>query len=171
MMKLNEKDKRALKIGALLAVAILVFVFGSKWRGRWAQARAKGAALSAKLDAIDVNKARQKGLMSLVPAFEMPEIEAEQKFLFREKLNDQLKKAGINSEVIQIQTARKSPLAGYKLLHLTCNAKCKFSQVLDLLTRLNENPYLVGIEEFKIKVDAKKRQEVQLNLTVSTFVR
>lgn len=171
MMKLNEKDKRALKIGALLAVAILVLVFGSKWQGRWAQARAKGAALRAQLDAIDVGKAKQKGLMSLVPAFKMPEIEAEQKFLFREKLNEQLKKAGIKSEVIQIQTARKSPLSGYKLLHLTCSAKCKFSQVLDLLTRLNENPYLVGIEEFKIKVDAKKRQEVQLNLTVSTFVR
>jgi hypothetical protein len=43
--------------------------------------------------------------------------------------------------------------------------------VLDFLARLNENPYLVGIEELKIKkVDPKKPQDVELDLTVSTFV-
>jgi hypothetical protein len=43
--------------------------------------------------------------------------------------------------------------------------------VLDLLARLNENPYLIGIEEFKIKVDPKKRHEVEFDLTVSTFAK
>jgi hypothetical protein len=42
-------------------------------------------------------------------------------------------------------------------------------QVLDFLERLNENPYLVGVEELKIKCDPKKRGEVELDLTVSTF--
>ena len=43
--------------------------------------------------------------------------------------------------------------------------------MLDFLARLNENPYLVGIEEFKIrKSDPKKPQDVDLDLTVSTFV-
>jgi hypothetical protein len=65
----------------------------------------------------------------------------------------------------------KSPQAGYKLLRLKCSAKCKFGQVLDLLVNLKENPYLVGVEEMRIKCDPKKPQEVQLDLTVSTFVR
>ncbi len=171
MMKLSEKDVRALKLGAVGAAIIVVFMVGSTWYERWGNARTEGAVLKAKLQAIDVDDAKYKGLMSIVPAFEMPRIEEEQQFLFREKLNDQLKDAGIRGAVLEIITGRKSPVTGYKSLHLKCNAKCKFSQALVLLTRLNENPYLVGIEEFRMKIDPKKRSEVDLTLTVSTFTK
>jgi len=169
--KLTDKDIRALKLGAIGAVVILLFVLGSGWRDRWAAAKAKGAQLQAKLNAIDIDKAKQAGLTSIVPAFEMPKVEDEQSFLFRDKLSEQFKKAGIKNKPLQVQTSRKSPLTGYNLLLVKCSAKCRFSQVLDLLSRLNENPYLVGIEEFKIKkADPKKPQDLELNLTVSTFV-
>ena len=59
----------------------------------------------------------------------------------------------------------------YRLLRLKCHAKCEFRQVLDLLAGLKENPYLVGVEEFKIECGREKRQEVELDLTVSTFVK
>ncbi|MHC4206965.1 MAG: hypothetical protein ACYSTT_20100, partial [Planctomycetota bacterium] len=121
------------------------------------------------LDIIDVDKAKRAGLMSVVPVFEMPQVEEEQKFLFRDKLSEQLKKAGIKSKPLQVQPGRKSPQSGYKLLLVKCSATCKFTQVLDFLARLNENPYLVGIEELKIKCDPKKRGEVQLDFTASTF--
>jgi hypothetical protein len=49
--------------------------------------------------------------------------------------------------------------------------KCKFEQVIDLLSHLNENPYLVAVEEIEMKCDPKKRQEMDLNLIVSSFVR
>lgn len=170
--KLSAKDVRALKIGAIGAVVILLFVFGSKWKDRWAQARAKKVELEAKLDAIDVDKARQAGLAAIVPVFEMPRAEDEQKFLFRDKLTEQLKRAGIRNEPLQLQPVKKSSQPGYDLLLVKCTAKkCKFPQVLDLLARLNENPYLVGIEEFRIKVDPKKREEVDLDFTVSTFAK
>jgi len=169
--KLSAKDIRTLKIGAIGAVVILLFVFGSKWRTRWAQARARGAALEAKLDAIDVDKAKQAGLMAIVPVFEMPRAEDEQKFLFRDKLTEQLNKAGIRNDPLQLQPAKKSSQPGYNLLLVKCTAKCRFSQALDLLARLNENPYLVGIEEFRIKVDPKKREEVDLGFTVSTLAK
>ena len=168
--KLTEKDIRALKLGAVGAILILLFVVGSEWRDRWAAAKTKGAALEAKLSVIDVDKVKQAGLTSIVPAFEMPQVEDEQSFLFRDKLSEQFKKAGIKNKPLQVQTSRKSPRPGYNLLLVKCNAKCRFSQVLDLLSRLNENPYLVGIEEFKIKkVDPKKPEELELDLTVSTF--
>ena len=80
-------------------------------------------------------------------------------------------KYGINSAPLPLQSRPRSPLTGYKQLLLVCKAKCRFSQALDLLARLNENPYLVGIEEFKIKVDPKKRTEVELNLTISTLTK
>ncbi len=172
MNKLSERDIRALKIGAVCVVAILVFLFATWLRDRWAKVREEGAEVRAQLEAISVDKTKQTGLMSIVPVFEMPVIEEEQKFLFRDKLDEQLKKAGIkSSKPLQILTAGKSQVPGYRLLRLKCSTKCKFGQVLDLLARLNENPYLVGIEEMRIQCDPKKRQEVELNLTVSTFVK
>jgi hypothetical protein len=175
--KLTEKDIRALKLGAIGAALILLFVLGSEWRDHWTAAKAEGAKLQAKLTAInvdkanDIDKAKQAGLMSVVPIFEMPKTEDEQSFLFRDKLSEQFKKAGIKNKPLQAQPSRKSPRPGYNLLLVKCNATCKFTQVLDFLARLNENPYLVGIEELKIKkVDPKKPQDVELDLTVSTFV-
>ena len=170
-MKLNEKDIRAIKFGAIGVVAILVFVFGSKFQTRWAAAKAKGDELDRKLNAIDVDKAKQAGLMSIVPVFEMPTAEDEQKFLFRDKLSEQLQKAGVRNKPLQLQPAKKSTQAGYKLLLVKCNATCKFSQVMDFLARLNENPYLVGVEEFRIKVDPKRREDVELDFTVSTYAK
>ena len=170
-MKLNKKDIRALKLGVVGAVAILVFVFGSKFQARWTLAKGKKLELERKLSAIDVDKAKQAGLMTIVPVLEMPQAEDEQKFLFRDKLSEQLQRAGIKNKPLQLQPAKKSSQAGYKLLLVKCNATCRFSQVLDFLARLNENPYLVGIEEFRIKVDSKKREDVELDLTVSTFAK
>lgn len=168
--KLTEKDIRALKLGAVGAALILLFVLGSKWHDRWAAAKTKDAALKAKLNVIDIDKIKQAGLTSIVPAFEMPTVEDEQSFLFRDKLSEQFKKAGIKNKPLQVQASRKSPRPGYNLLLIKCSAKCSFSQMLDLLSRLNENPYLVGIEEFRIKkVDPKKPQELELDLTVSTL--
>ncbi len=169
--KLSKKDIRALKLGALGAVIILVFVFGSKVHQSWTKAKSNGAVLRSKLDIIDVDKAKRAGLMSIVPVFEMPQVEEDQKFLFRDKLSEQLKNAGIKNKPLQLQAGRKSPESGYKLLLVKCNATCRFEQLLDFLAKLNENPYLVGIEELKIKCDPKKQGEVELDLTVSTFAK
>ena len=169
--KLSQKDIRAIKIGAVGIAAILVFAFVSEWTGHWTKARASLDALKEKLELIDVDKAKQAGLMSIVPVFEMPQEEETQRFLFRDKLNEQLKQAGIKSEPLQVVSVGKSRLTGYRLLRLKCSSKCKFTQVLDLLADLKENPYLVGVEELRIKCDQKKPQEVELDLTVSTFVK
>ena len=169
--KLSQRDIRILKIGAVCVAAILVFVFASKWLDRWAEARASLAEVKNKLELIDVDKAKRTGLLSIVPAFEMPQKEETQRFLFRDKLNEQLKKAGIKNQPLQVASIGKSGQAGYRLLRLKCSAKCRFTQVLDLLANLKENPYLVGIEELRIRCDSKKPQEVDLDLTVSTFVK
>ena len=170
-MKLSEKDIRALKLGAVFVAAIALFLLGAKWYDHWHLARIDGQTLRTKLNDIDMNETKRKGLMAIVPTFKMPAEEEEQQFLFRDEFNSQLKKAGIKNDPLKILSNKRSPLSGYKSLHLVCTAKCKFSQVLDLLAKLNENPYLVGIEEFRLKIDPKKRSEVQLNLTVSTFTK
>ena len=169
--KLSQRDIRVLKIGAVCVAAIFVFVFASEWLDRWTKARESLAEVKNKLELIDVDKHKRDGLLSIVPVFEMPQKEETQRFLFRDKLNEQLKEAGIKNQPLQVASIGRSGQAGYRLLRLKCSAKCRFTQVLDLLSSLKENPYLVGVEELRIKCDSKKPEEVDLDLTVSTFVK
>lgn len=171
MEKLSEKDIRALKFGGICVVAILLFFFGTKWFGHWSEVRKEIGRRKTELKAIDLSESKQSkqaSVISIVPEFDMPLKEEEQKNRFRKKFTEQLK--GIKHEPLKILSTGKTLQKSYKLLLVQCSAKCKFTQVLDLLARLNENPYLVGIEEFKIKCDKSKPQEVQLDLTVSTAV-
>lgn len=171
MRRLNQKEKRTLKFGVVCAIAIVGFAFATQWLGHWKKVRDSRAGIENKLETIDISGAKRAGLMSIVPVFEMPEKEEKQKFLFRDKFNEQLRSARIKSDPLQVLSAIESGVAGYKLLRLKCSAKCRFGQVLDLLAGLKENPYLVGIEEFKIECDQKKRQDVKLDLTISTLVK
>ncbi len=127
---------------------------------------------NAQLKGINLSDVKHAGLLSIVPAFEMPEREEAQKNRFREKLVEQLKKAGIKTEPLKVITTKKtlyrSKDKDYKLMNIQCKGKCKFTQVLDFLAKLNENPHLVGVELFKMKCDKSKPQEVELELTVST---
>ncbi|MHC4396098.1 MAG: hypothetical protein ACYS1A_10640 [Planctomycetota bacterium] len=169
--KLSQRDKRALKLGTVSVAAILVFVFMTTWLEHWARVRESLAVAKVDLKIISPTKARQEGLLTIVPVFEMPQKQEEQKFLFRNKFNEQLKKAGIKSGPVQFTAGKSLRQGGYRLLRLKCSTKCKFNQVLDLLANLKNNPYLVGIEQLNIKCDPKKRQEVELDLTVSTFAK
>lgn len=170
--KLSPKDRRALRIFGVFVAVLVVFLFATRWLAHWGGVRKSLAAAETELELINPPEAKQEGLLSIVPVFEMPQIEAKQKFLFREKFNEQLKKAGIKNEPLQVLAAVKLPgRADYKLLRLKCQGKCQFGQVLDFLAALKKNPYLVGIEELEIKCNPKKRQEVELGLTVSTFVK
>lgn len=168
MQKLSEKDKRVLKIGGVCAVAVLAFLFGASWLESWSNARAEVKMRQAQIDDINLSGGKQAGLLSLVPAFEIPAKEEDQKNRFREKFVDQLKTAGINTEPLKVITTKKTLYKNYMLMNIQCKGKCNFNQVLDLLARLNENPYLVGIEAFKIKCDTNNPQDVELDMTVST---
>ncbi|MHC4759334.1 MAG: hypothetical protein ACYTE8_11820 [Planctomycetota bacterium] len=171
--KLGPRDIRAIKLGALGVVAVVAFVFGSKWFDHWSKVRTELNARKKLLAKVNLSQAKREGLWKIVPNFEMPAEQEEQKYLFREKLFEQLQKAGVKSGPLQFsKSTRASRKAGRKSLRLECRkAKCKFGQTLDLLATLKENPYLAGIEEFKISCDPKKRQEFELDLVVTTYVK
>jgi len=161
------------QIGAIAIIAIPAFTFGTKWIDNWRQVRESLAQSQDKLKDLEINEAAQAGLLAIVPVCEPPQEEEVQKLLFRDKLHEQLKKAGINTEPLQFLPIRKGK--DQKVLKIQCKGKCKFDQLLELLANLRENPYLVGIEELKVECDTKqppeKRQEVEIVLTVSTFVK
>lgn len=171
LKKLSPKDIRAIKLGAICVVGIIVFLIGNSVYNRWTKAKDSTDLLNDKLELIDVDKAKRSGLVSIVPKFEMPVEEEEQKFLFVDKLTEQFKKAGIKNQPLQVVSKSKSKMAGYQLLKLKCSAKCRLTQVLDLLANMKDNPYLVGIEELRMRKDKKKPQDVDLDITVSTLVK
>ncbi len=175
--KLNTREKRVLLLGAVSAVVIFVFTYGSKGYDHWSRARATLAAAKRKISEVETDKSRQAVLAVMVPVCETPQVEDKQKFLFRDTLHGQLKKAGIKTELLQFLPVRKPRGLSYKVLKIKCKGKCKLDQLLDLLANLKENPYLVGVEELRIQCDMKeppekrKDKEIEIDLTVSTFVR
>lgn len=174
-MKLSQREKRTVAIGIVAAAAILAFTFGTKGFDRWQKVRTALKSARAKLKDVTIDPVKQAGLLSIVPAAELPQVEDKQKFLFRDRLHEQLKKAGIQVEPLTILPARRKADLPYRLLLIKCKGKCTFEQLLDFLATLNENPYLVGIEELRFQCDTKqppdKRKEVEIDLTVSTFVK
>jgi hypothetical protein len=169
---MSQRDQRAVKLGLIAAAAIIVIFFGLQWLRHWNLVRTGLETRRQDLAMINPEPAQKEGLLKIVPVFEMPIDEEDQKILFRNKLNEQLKKAGINSQPLEFVPASKKPVApGYRLIGLKCSGKCQFNQALDLLSGLKANPYLVAIEEMSMKCDENNRQQVDLELTVSTLVK
>jgi hypothetical protein len=173
--QLTQREKRMLQIGAVCVIAIPALTYGTNWLDHWGKIRTSLAAAKRELNGITIDNAKRAGLLSLVPVFEAPQPEETQKFLFRDKLYEQLKKAGIKNEPLTFLAVKATKKAPYKVLRIKCKGQCKFEQLLDFLAVLKENPYLVGIEELSIQCDTKeppeKRKNVEINLTVSTFVK
>lgn len=175
--KLNTREKRILLLGVVSAVAIFVFTCGTKLFDDWRKARATLATAKRKLSDVETDKNRQAALAALVPVFETPQVEDKQKFLFRDKLHEQLKKAGINTDPLQFLPVRKPRGVPYRVLKIKCKGKCKLDQLLDFLGNLKENPYCVGVEELRIQCDTKeppekrKDKQIEIDLVVSTFVK
>jgi hypothetical protein len=167
--KLSQKDIRTLKIGAVGVAAILVFVLILEGFEYWDHARKSFQTLDGQLDDIDVDKATQSRLISVVPVFEMPVEKETQKVRLRDKLIEQFRNSRINSQPWLEVAGKTSPLPEYGLLCLKSSGKCGLSQIFDLLARLKQNPYIVGIEELRLKCDAQNPQQIDFDLTVSTF--
>jgi hypothetical protein len=173
-MKLNERDRRFLIAGAAIAVAVVALNFGPRWIDHWQHVRASLDALQSKMKDMPDEKQRAN-LLSIVPKLEIPQPEEKQKFLFRDRLHEQLKKAGItNMEPLSFLPPHKK-VGAYRTLLVKCKGKCRFDQLLDFLAVLKENEYLMGVEELRIQCDPKKppeqRQEIDLDMTVSTLVQ
>lgn len=174
---LNERDKRALIwMGSAAAVILgMIYViqpFFDHWRGIRAELRLQRDKIQTVSGLGEGAQAKQKGLASVVPVFEMPETTETQMVRFREKFNEQLKQTGVNVTKMQFRKAAKVRSAGrYKVLTLDCQGSCQLNQMFDLLAKLYENPHCAGVEELKLACDEKNRQQVSFNLSVSTFAK
>ncbi|MBN1844561.1 MAG: hypothetical protein JW810_02680 [Sedimentisphaerales bacterium] len=176
--KLSTRDKRALAVGMCgVAVMLLYAYVYHPWQARWLELKdqvVQQELLREKLGLSTSAKAtmQQALLAGQVPRFEMPQQEDTQRLIFERRFVEQLKKAGLNAVSMPVYQAQVRPLIplGAKELRLHWEGKCKYDQALKLLATLYENPYLMSVEEFELQCGEKKREEMQITLTVSTLV-
>ena len=175
---LSKSDQRAVKFGG--AAVFLILVFGglnilldgySESRSSLEKARERFESVVPAENGSLTSK--QAGLFNVVPKFERPEKEAIAGEKFLKKFMEQVKKARIKNPMLDsLPIMNKKNSAGYRILKIRCKGKCSFDQSLDLLASLYDNPWYVGVEEFKIECnDPKKRKEMDLTIVVSTFVK
>ncbi len=176
--KLNQREMRLLIFGGVAAIVIVGLHYGLQGLDHWEAVRASLRSAQSKLDDLTVDRgeqAKQAALLSVVPVAELPRLEDEQPYLFRDRLNEQLKKAGIKTEPLTILSLRKKQGLPYDVMRVKCTGKCQLTQLMDFLAATPENEYLVGIEELQIRCDTKKppeqRKDVEIDLVVSTFVK
>lgn len=175
---ISERDKRTIKFGIIAACLILGYALSDKLIGEYLRTADSLKAEREKFESVmpkeDGSLTRQQaGVFSVVPVFEMPEDEPFPGLEFRTMLIKQLKQSGIKFKTLnQLPMRSKRNAAGFRTLRLQCKGKCNFHQAVDILTKLYENPLFVAVEEFSIECsDPKKRTELEIVLTVSTFVK
>ena len=175
--QMTERDKRTIVIGVIAAIAILAYVFLDDWLADWKNIRSQLKTERQKLSEIMPSadgslNSKQAGLLQTVPVMEMPRKSTVQKGLFKDKFNEQLKRAGINVQTLHDMPITKSKgSSGFTKLQLQCSGKCSTNQVMDLLANLYENPYFVGVENLVLTCDQKNRSQMDFKLTVSTFIK
>jgi hypothetical protein len=175
---LSDRDKKILKIGAVAAGIIIVYsIIICPFFESWSQVRSEIRLERAKITVLSGVKGPQAAiqrasLFSTVPVVEIPETENLHRIHFAGRLHTQLSSAGVRIKSLQYLSGEKfKPEIGLKQQRLQCRGNCSFGQVLDLLSVLGQNPYLVGIEDLQLTTDTKNPQDMEMVLTVSTFVK
>jgi hypothetical protein len=173
--KQTQREVRILVFGGVAALGIVALHFGLKGLDRWREVRVSLKAARRQLETVTVDPVKQAALLSIVPVAEMPELEEKQQFLVRDRVYEQLKKAGVKTEPLAILGTKKKLALPYDVMRVKCSGKCELPQLLDFLAASPENPHLVGIEELRIRCDTKeppeKRKQIEIDLVVSAFVR
>ncbi|MDH4202946.1 MAG: type II secretion system protein M [Phycisphaerae bacterium] len=175
---LGDRDRRAILFGIAAIVLILLYgVIGLPLVEDWSRVRDQLGTYESKLDvmggAAAGSEAKIAGLYQTVPSLELPENEDVQRKLFWDKTYDQLKSAGIavSSGPSYVASARKKTALGFGTLRLQFSGTCKYEQFVQFLAGLKENPCLFSVEEFSIKSDEKKPEQVNIDMTLETFFK
>lgn len=169
--KLNQHDRKVLTYGAGAAAVMIAYAYIiAPWVADWQQTRAAIATNWKTIDSLGGSVSRRTNQASVVPTLTMPTTTEKQQHLFKTSVNKQLTDAGIQVKSVQYVTVGKTANSlGFTVSKLKCDGKCNMQQAMKFLGGLAENPYLLGIEEVRLSCDPKKRDEITLSVTLSTF--
>ena len=173
LKKLNEKDQKTVKTGGLAVIALLAVVIFYMGYNFWSTQKDITKKLERDLKTLNLSSTAHKQLLADVPVFQEPLNESDQKTDFRDYLDKFFETKRISIDPLTTVNASNStrPPAGYGILCLKTSSKgtVSFQRILEMLAGLKENPYMVGIEEFKITCDQDNPQYASFNIVLSTF--
>jgi len=175
--KLSEKDRKTLKVGSLLvAMIIAAGTLNILW-DNYSQTNDKLKAARLKLQSVTPGETgkpthKQAGPYKIVPVFEIPKKEDIPGETFRKEFMSKLGKLRIKYTVLNLMPmSNKKNSCGFRKRNIQCKGKCTFQQAMGLVAALYENPWFVGIEEFKIARAPKTPGQVEFTIMVSTFIK
>ena len=171
---LSNREKRTIKAGMICAVVILGGFFMPEHVTRWRFMKAEIIRMENTLKEVrGFESPSQATLMRIVPVFQMPSSREKQSFLFRDKVNEQIKEAGLKEQPLQTYARKLRNKGGYAPLMVQYKGKGEFDKLLEFLVILKKNPYYVGIEELTVKCDPEKppenREDADIEFTLLTF--
>jgi len=171
--KLSKHDKKVLMIGLAAAAIVLAYVkVLDPWISDWRQTRDALQANRRIIASLNSSLNRRINQATLVPVMTMPVQTERQQHLFKTKVNEQMNAAGIQVKSLQYITTGKTPnKLGFTVSKLKCDGKCNMAQAVKLLASLPENPYFLGVDELRLSCDPRKRDDMTLSITVSTFCK
>lgn len=170
--RLSARDKKALIILAVFTVAMIVFLGGGKLSETRRQTRQSYEMAVDELAGL-VHAGSSGGTLAVAPGFVFPENGGEEQILaFRDALNGQFRQVGMNSNPLQVMSASGNErINGNQLVRIQATATGDFSQVLNLMAQLYENPHLVGLDRFRINMAQGRGSQAELEMTVLTLTR
>jgi hypothetical protein len=168
--KMNEKDKKTIRMGGIGAVVVVVLFIAVQGYGNWNKKTTEYKTMVNQLKTLNVADSARNRALEIVPVFLMPKDEQTQKTLFRNSLEQLFEQLQINTEPWQEVATSKSPImTGYGALRLRTSGSCRFEQILRLLAELRQNPYLVGIEELHFECNPQNPQQTEFSIQLSTI--
>lgn len=173
--KLKPREKRIMKLLLATACLIIGFQLLEPIIQDYQQAKAERLRLQETLDDFlriqGSDAARQEAIAQMVPVFEIPAQSEKQSILFRDNINQQLKRAGLKANSIQLRQNKSKDTAGYKVWTVECQGQCQYNSIMRFVEEIKKNPYYVAIEKLALKVDSKDRNKMTYYLIVSTYAK
>ncbi|MFP4143620.1 MAG: hypothetical protein ACOCTI_05845 [Phycisphaeraceae bacterium] len=177
-MKFTQRDKRAIRLGAVALAVLVVFQLGQIVAGSWQSARTRLSAAETARQAIE---SRQRKQALQVPRLELLWGEAacepllpvrEARLRFVKTVEEKLESGGLKVQDIRPQAGRKlRELDRTAVLRMQVQAQASLDQVTKALASLRRADQLVLVERLSLEPDAKRREKLAVNLTLATLAR
>lgn len=171
---LTERERRLVWLCGLVAAALLVYtLWVEPLASRWKTRAAEYQQLSQQIELIRrwQQSGGLKGMRVSAAMVAAPLRADQQALLFRNKLTEQIQKAGLQARTVQLRDQRNRTENGYTVISVDCQGRGSYEAVLNLLADLEHNPYYVGLEKLSLRVDAKDRNQLNFQITAMTYAK
>ncbi len=183
---INQTSDKRRNVFALIVLTVsALLIFGYSWvldplLTRWESQKAeleKRQQTIARLQAAVSPDRFDRKIIERTGKLELPADELTQKILFKRKLEEQFRQAGVGIDGDPQFDTKLTPLTGtpYKLARLSLTGRAKHNNLLNLADKIYDNPYLAGLEEFSIELQGNNRNaddaSFKIKVTVTTLMK